>query len=340
MRTVFICSRYRAGEDQLKMHGVGEYEAVRFNVQEAHAFARFALAKGYCPIAPHAYFTEFLKDHIKDERDLGIKSGMHLMQYCEEMWVFDIYGISEGMQAEIDEWERNHSKPGNRRNFYSMHHAEIEVHDLRGLGLDSRLQFEDAVRIRRSGPAGENIEIKAPEEVDRAAVGKVNGARPDEVVVDEVADEVERQKARMKKWVKILHMWGNWEYYHVRSAVQCRGAEDRKVYELLMDFGQKENAVQMGKYLAMFDDSNGGMENGHWSNCDCTQNECSVRAGRKCLLGEKCGCCERPIHIDGAGGFLCAGCGDPFCYDCKDARCEDEDLCMKCTSEMIAEESQ
>lgn len=69
-------------------------------------------AKDYClrvlfetekmPIAPHLYFTNFLDDTSEVERALGIDFALRLLSECDEIWVFNENGISEGMQREID----------------------------------------------------------------------------------------------------------------------------------------------------------------------------------------------------------------------------------------------
>lgn len=83
---VYICSPY-AGD-------------VETNVQKAKRYCRFAVDKGYIPIAPHLLFTQFLNDDNPKERQLGIFFGNAVMSKCSEVWVFGEY-ISNGMEAEI-----------------------------------------------------------------------------------------------------------------------------------------------------------------------------------------------------------------------------------------------
>ena len=86
MPIVYICSPY-AGD-------------VETNVQKARRYCRFAVDKGYIPIAPHLLFTQFLNDDSPKERQLGIFFGNAVMSKCSEVWVFGEY-ISNGMEAEI-----------------------------------------------------------------------------------------------------------------------------------------------------------------------------------------------------------------------------------------------
>ena len=83
---VYICSPY-AGD-------------VEKNVEAAQRYSRFAVDKGYIPIAPHLLFPQFLNDRNPKERQLGLFFGNALMSKCSEVWVFGSR-ISAGMEAEI-----------------------------------------------------------------------------------------------------------------------------------------------------------------------------------------------------------------------------------------------
>ena len=83
---VYICSPY-AGEEEK-------------NVEAAQRYSRFAVDKGYIPIAPHLLFPQFLNDRNPKERQLGLFFGNALMSKCSEVWVFGSR-ISAGMEAEI-----------------------------------------------------------------------------------------------------------------------------------------------------------------------------------------------------------------------------------------------
>ncbi|MBQ8835550.1 MAG: hypothetical protein IJ001_11625 [Oscillospiraceae bacterium] len=83
---VYICSPY-AGE-------------VEKNVEAAQKYSRFAVDKGYIPIAPHLLFPQFLNDRNPKERQLGLFFGNALMSKCSEVWVFGSR-ISAGMEDEI-----------------------------------------------------------------------------------------------------------------------------------------------------------------------------------------------------------------------------------------------
>ena len=84
---VYICSPY-AGD-------------VKENVRHARKYSRFAVEKGYLPIAPHLLYPQFLNDNLQRERDLGMFFGLVLMSKCSEVWVFGD-NVSTGMKTEID----------------------------------------------------------------------------------------------------------------------------------------------------------------------------------------------------------------------------------------------
>ena len=83
---VYICSPY-AGD-------------IAGNVDAARRYSRFAVDKGYIPIAPHLLFPQFLDDNNPTDRELGLFFGNALMSKCAEVWVFGSR-ISSGMEAEI-----------------------------------------------------------------------------------------------------------------------------------------------------------------------------------------------------------------------------------------------
>ena len=84
---VYICSPYAGDVDK--------------NVKAARSYSRFAVDKGFIPIAPHLLFPQFLDDTAPRERQLGLHFGNVLMRKCSEVWVFGEH-ISAGMESEIE----------------------------------------------------------------------------------------------------------------------------------------------------------------------------------------------------------------------------------------------
>ena len=83
---VYICSPYAGDAEK--------------NVEAAQRYSRFAVDKGYIPIAPHLLFPQFLNDRNPKERQLGLFFGNALMSKCSEVWVFGSR-ITAGMEDEI-----------------------------------------------------------------------------------------------------------------------------------------------------------------------------------------------------------------------------------------------
>lgn len=92
---VYICSPY-SGD-------------VVGNVAAARRYCRFAVDKGFIPIAPHLLYPQFLNDDDPSERELGLFFGNALLSKCAEVWVFGSR-ISSGMEAEIKraKWKGYH----------------------------------------------------------------------------------------------------------------------------------------------------------------------------------------------------------------------------------------
>ncbi|MDD6597143.1 DUF4406 domain-containing protein [Anaerovibrio sp.] len=90
MNKVYVSSPFRGDEDG--------------NVAKARWYARYVADEGYLPVVPHIYFTQFLRDHIPEERNKAMQMNRVLLLECSELWVFGNV-ISEGMKQEI-EWAK------------------------------------------------------------------------------------------------------------------------------------------------------------------------------------------------------------------------------------------
>ncbi len=84
---IYICSPFK-----------GDAES---NVSNALRYCRFAVERGYLPIAPHCYLPRFMDDGVPAERELALSFGLRLLNGCQELWAFGDH-ISEGMSREID----------------------------------------------------------------------------------------------------------------------------------------------------------------------------------------------------------------------------------------------
>lgn len=86
----YICSPYRGDTKK--------------NAKAAKEYCRYAIQKGYSPICPHLFFTQFLDDNEEEERQLGLDLAKRCINFCDEFFVFlnESRTISEGMQGEIE----------------------------------------------------------------------------------------------------------------------------------------------------------------------------------------------------------------------------------------------
>lgn len=84
-RIIYICSPY-AG-----------------NIEENIAFARqacgYAIRQGAVPLAPHLLYPQILNDSVPEEREIGIRLGLDILERCEELWICGDR-MSAGMKRE------------------------------------------------------------------------------------------------------------------------------------------------------------------------------------------------------------------------------------------------
>ena len=91
MRTVYICSPYRAKDcAELDRH-----------IEYAQALTKQAIEAGLAPITPHLYMTQCLNEDKPQERAAGMAAGLALLEKCDFVIAGVKYGISEGMSREI-----------------------------------------------------------------------------------------------------------------------------------------------------------------------------------------------------------------------------------------------
>ena len=74
------------------------------NTKAARSYCRYAVERGHNPIAPHLLYPQFLDENSSEERDLGLKMGLEILDKCDEMWCFG--DPSPGMTVEISHAEK------------------------------------------------------------------------------------------------------------------------------------------------------------------------------------------------------------------------------------------
>lgn len=72
---------------------------VESNLKKVRTYTEYALRCGTAPVVPH-FYALCLDDHIPKEREIGMKAGLSLLWFCDELWIFG-EEITEGMKSEI-----------------------------------------------------------------------------------------------------------------------------------------------------------------------------------------------------------------------------------------------
>ena len=91
MKTVYICSPYRAKDKQ----------ELKRNKNYAKKLTRIALDSGFAPVTPHLYITKVTNEDSIEDRRSGMAAGIELLKRCDIVIVGDFFGLSEGMAKEI-----------------------------------------------------------------------------------------------------------------------------------------------------------------------------------------------------------------------------------------------
>lgn len=95
-KIVFICSPYRPTAKDVE----DQTDELESNIDRARKACGIAATLGFMPLAPHLYFTQFLNDGDKQQREKGMAYGMQWLERADEVWVFGDK-VSAGMKAEI-----------------------------------------------------------------------------------------------------------------------------------------------------------------------------------------------------------------------------------------------
>lgn len=99
---VFICSPFAPrGETREEMQ-----KDMDRNIRIAQKACRYAALEGNAPYAPHLFFTQFLNDGDRTEREYGQVMGLAWLKQCSELRIIG-RRISPGMKREIEkarEW--------------------------------------------------------------------------------------------------------------------------------------------------------------------------------------------------------------------------------------------
>lgn len=151
---------------------------------------------GVLPLAPHLYFTQFLKDEDAQERATGIRFGMEWLEAADEVWVFG-ESISEGMAAEIKRaYPRRKPIKKTRKVEEAVDKPEDPVNDSDSdAGADTQLEAENSV-----GEAEDTTEENFPaDDADALPWSEDTGQEKKNVQKDEPTDKTEQESSAAAK---------------------------------------------------------------------------------------------------------------------------------------------
>lgn len=97
-KMIYVSSPYRSYADN---EGRRKLQVAR-NIGVAKTACERVARLGAIPIAPHLYFTQFLNDEDSEDRVLGMKLGLDVLESCDELWLVTDSLISTGMMAELE----------------------------------------------------------------------------------------------------------------------------------------------------------------------------------------------------------------------------------------------
>lgn len=111
-----------------------------YNISRAKGYCRFAMSRGYIPLAPHLHYPQFMDDSDREERDLGLFFCSILLTKCHEVWAFGDR-VSDGMSREIAKAKRR----GIPVRYFNTKCEEESTND--GSDKNLRLQSQDGQEV-------------------------------------------------------------------------------------------------------------------------------------------------------------------------------------------------
>ena len=82
-KKVYVCSPFRPTAVSL----ADRAEEQRSNIERALKACRILAMMGIQPLAPHLYFTRFLKDDVAAERDTGMRFALSWLEQADELGI-------------------------------------------------------------------------------------------------------------------------------------------------------------------------------------------------------------------------------------------------------------
>ena len=103
MKTVIVVSPFHETEQRSRHYHRTFAQLLCLRVAKA----------GAAPFASHLFYPQFLTEDDPADRELGLACEHGWIERCDELWIWDAWGISSGMQAAID-YARTINETGNQ----------------------------------------------------------------------------------------------------------------------------------------------------------------------------------------------------------------------------------
>ena len=92
MKTVIVVSPFHETVERSR----------RYHTTFAKLLCHRAAKAGVTPFASHLFYPQFLNEDDPADRELGLACEHGWIDKCDELWIWNAWGISPGMQAAID----------------------------------------------------------------------------------------------------------------------------------------------------------------------------------------------------------------------------------------------
>ena len=93
----------------------------------AERLCLFVVRAGHAPFASHAFYPLFLDEDLPSDRGLGLACEHRWLEACEEVWVWDEWGISSGMKDAIEYVERINANGNPSGHCAHCSHIQISI---------------------------------------------------------------------------------------------------------------------------------------------------------------------------------------------------------------------
>jgi peroxiredoxin len=91
VKTVMVISPFRASATRSRFQ----------HLEHAKKLCALAARSGAAPFASHVFYPQFLNEDDDEDRQLGLDCEKVWIAGCNELWVWDAWGISDGMKSAI-----------------------------------------------------------------------------------------------------------------------------------------------------------------------------------------------------------------------------------------------